>query len=94
MQSICLFLIEFISQVFNQSVSKLFLLTTQLESLELEILLHHQHYHHCHHHFYCLWHHRYLLCPHLYQRYLKLNVSDMFISEELVNPAVGRAVAP
>jgi hypothetical protein len=88
MQSTCLFVIELISQVFNPSVSKLFLLKPQLESLELEMLLHH----HRHHHLYGLRHHRYVLCPRLYLHYLKLNVHDIFISEELVNPAVGQAV--
>jgi len=74
MQSTCLFLTELISQVFSQSVSKLFLLKTQLESLELEILLRFHHHHH-HHHLYCHCrrHHPYL-CPYLYHRYLKLNV--------------------
>jgi hypothetical protein len=89
LKSTCLFVIELISQIFSPSVSKLFLLKPQLESLELEMLLHH----HRHHHLYGLRRHHYLLCRHLYQHYLKLNVPDIFISEELVNPAVGQAIA-
>jgi hypothetical protein len=84
-QSTCLFLFECISQVFSQSVLKLFLLKTQLELLEVGILLHyhrrrrrrrHRHHYHylCHYH---LDHRRHYLYPYLYQHYLKLNVTDM-----------------